>query len=69
MTEMRRILGGLAALLLGVALAGCAVELGGSGESRPGTAVETARERNRLYMQEQERLERDRLILQGLDRR
>lgn len=49
---------GFAALLLCVGLAGCAVEFGGDGEPK------TVRERSRLYMQEQERLERDRQLFQ-----
>jgi hypothetical protein len=48
----------LAALVLCVGLAGCALEFGGDSDPR------SVRERSRLYMQEQERLERDRQLFQ-----
>ena len=56
---------GLAALLLSCALAGCAIEFGGEEADRGATAT-TARERNRLYLQEQERLERERQTFQPI---
>lgn len=55
----------LAALLLSCALAGCAIEFG-AGEADPGATATTARERNRLYLEEQERLERERQTFQPI---
>jgi hypothetical protein len=55
----------LAALLLSCALAGCAIEFG-VGEDDRGVTATTARERNRLYLEEQERLERDRQTFQPI---
>jgi|RhiMetdeSRZDD1v2_1073273.scaffolds.fasta_scaffold40831_5 hypothetical protein len=49
---------GVLLIALGLGLAGCAVEFGGGGDST------TVRDRSRLYMQEQERLERDRQLFQ-----
>jgi Flp pilus assembly protein TadD len=53
----------LSALLLSCALAGCAIEFG-VGEADRGATATTAGERNRLYIEEQERIERDRQTFQ-----
>jgi hypothetical protein len=55
----------LAALLLSCALTGCAIEFGG-GDADSGATATTARDRNRLFLQEQERLERERQTFQSI---
>jgi hypothetical protein len=61
-TRRRRVAAGrlLGLLLVGGALGACAVPFGSAPEDgRPGPPA-TARERNRLYLEEQERIQRER---------
>ena len=52
-----RLLSGVA---LGIALTGCSIPFGNGGEPAPSgeSPQETRRERNRLYLEEQERMQR-----------
>ena len=48
------------ALAAGLILGGCAIPFGAGAESTDRSAEETRRDRNRLYLEEQERIERAR---------
>ena len=50
----------LLVLTLGSVLGGCTIPFGNGGEPTSQSPEETRRERNRLYMEEQERMERSR---------
>jgi hypothetical protein len=47
-------------VVLGIALTGCSIPFGNGGEPAPSSQSpeETRRERNRLYLEEQERMQR-----------
>ena len=45
--------------MAGLALGGCAIPFGSGGESSSTSPEEARRERNRMYLQEQERMERN----------
>jgi hypothetical protein len=57
-----RMAGGCVALALGLLLAGCAIPFGNGGEPPGRSPEETRRDRQRLYLEEQERRERERLF-------
>lgn len=50
----------LSGVVLGIALTGCSIPFGNGGEPAPSgeSPQETRRERNRLYLEEQERMQR-----------
>ncbi len=48
----------IAVLIAGLALGGCTIPFGGGGEPSSSSPEEARRERNRLFLEEQERMER-----------